>query len=362
MNVRMSGHVATIRDVAQYRCVPAEDSRYDNRLGNDNGVGGSAACHQGIAMRIEHSSPTANVSRRTFVFASASLMVTGAGAGAGHAPADYGVASMAALERRHGGRLGVYALDLQTGHTLRYRADERFKLMSSFKGLLAALILSDVAKGRDSLDVMMRYGPSDLMSASPVTQANVTRGSMSVREMCEAIMYRSDNAAANLLMRRAGGPGRLTAFLRTLGDHTTRIDNYEGHLTDHPLPMDSSAPRAVAETMRRIMLGPVLPISARRQWQKWMEGNVVGRSRLRAGFPDTWVAGDRTGTGDGICNDFAFAKRPGVAPLLVSAYYTAPGVGTEDQEAVLRDVGRHVARWQIPRTSPKRAEPTRHWR
>ena len=296
-------------------------------------------------MRVEESKLPVNIDRRTFLSANASLMV----AGTVRASTNNYAASLAALERQHRGRLGVYALDMQTGHSLGYRADERFKLMSSFKGLLSAMVLSDVSKGRDSLDAPIRYGPSDLMAASPVIEVNVARGAMSVREMCEAIMYRSDNAAANLLMRHVDGPTRLTAFLRSTGDRVTRIDNYEGHLTDHPLPSDSTSPRAVTETVRRIMLGPVLPIAARRQWEEWMEGNVVGRSRLRASFPAEWIAGDRTGTGNGICNDFAFAKRPGVAPLLLSAYYNASGSEMPDQEAVLRDVSRLIVKWQVRR-------------
>lgn len=284
------------------------------------------------------------VGRRVLVLGGASLLM----ASRAPAQADSRVPSLAALERRHGGRLGVYALDLRTGRTLSHRANERFKLMSSFKGMLSAMVLYDVAQGRDSLEAPVRYGPADLMDASPVTQANVARGTMSVRELCEAIMFRSDNAAANLLMRRAGGPRRVTAFLRTIGDEVTRIDHYEGRLLDRPLPADSSTPRAVTETMRQIMLGAALPAGAKRQWQAWMVGNVVGRVRLRAAFPADWIAGDRTGTGDGICNDFAFAERPGTDPLLLSAYYTVPGMGLSAQEGVLRDVARLAVAWQDP--------------
>lgn len=289
--------------------------------------------------------PQAPVDRRVVLAAGGWLLI----AGTGSVRTDRAAASLAALERRHGGRLGVCASDTHTGRTLRYRADEPFKLMSTFKALLSTLVLTDVAKGRDDLDAVVRIGPGDLMAASPVTQANLARGSMRVRELCEAIMHRSDNAAANLLMRRTGGPARLTAFLRSVGDRVTRIDHYEGGLTDQPLPADSSTPRAMTETMRRIMLGPVLPLAERRLWEGWMAGNVVGRARLRACFPSDWIAGDRTGTGDGICNDCAFARRPGVAPLLVSAFYTAPSLQMPDQEAVLREVSRIVVIWQSQR-------------
>ncbi len=277
--------------------------------------------------------------RRTVILGAGSLLL---------APSARGSAasSLSLLERHHKGRLGVHVLDLQTGRTFAHRADERFKLMSTFKGILSAMVLSDVALGRDSLDASVPYGASDLMAASPVTQINLPRGEMRVRELCEAIMYRSDNAAANLLMRRAGGPLRLTAFLRRIGDRVTRIDNYEGSLAAQPLPADSSTPHAITQSLRRILLGQVLKPEAQRQWEAWMIGNVVGRTRLRAGFPTNWTSGDRTGTGDGICNDFAFARRPGRAPLLLSVYYDSPGLELTKQEAVLRQVAHLATQWQ----------------
>jgi beta-lactamase class A len=260
------------------------------------------------------------------------------------AAAEAGV--IGAIERRHGGRLGVYALDLQTGRTLAYRANERFKLQSTFKGLLAALVLADVSRGAEKLDAIVHFGKADLLPASPITQAAIARGEMTVGELCEAIMYRSDNTAANLLMARLGGPPRLTKFLRGLADRVTRVDNYEGQLEGHPASFDTTSPRAIVETARHLLLSTTLPIPAREQLKKWMIGNVVGRSRLRATFPPDWTSGDRTGTGNGVCNDYAFAERPGRAPLFMSAYYAARGMPLTDQEAVIRVVGRAIVEWQ----------------
>jgi len=253
---------------------------------------------------------------------------------------------IAAIEGRHGGRLGVFAVDLHTGRTLAHRADQRFKLHSTFKGLLAALVLADVARGAERLDAPVRFGRADLLPASPVTEAAVDRGVLTVAELCVAITARSDNAAANLLMARRGGPARLTRFLRSLGDHTTRVDSYEGQMAGRPADHDTTSPRAVVATLRRLLLGPALPPSARATLEHWLRGNEVGRNRLRAAFPPDWIAGDRTGTADGACNDYAFARRPGRAPLLVSAYHAAPGMALTDQEAVIRAVGQAVVAWQ----------------
>ena len=251
----------------------------------------------------------------------------------------------AAIERRHGGRLGVFVHDLGTGRTLGHRDQERFKLYSIFKGLLAGLVLADVAAGAETLDAMVRYGAGDLLDASPITSARVGEGALSVRTLCEAMMHRSDNAAANLLMRRRGGPARLTAFLRRIGDRQTRVDHYEGALSGKPLPLDSTAPRALVGSAAALITGRILPEEQRSLLEQWLIGNQVGSTRLRAAFPQGWVSGDRTGTGDGICNDYAFARRPGRGLLVVSALYEAPGMSMADQEAVLREVGREVVHW-----------------
>lgn len=142
---------------------------------------------------------------------------------------------------------------------------------------------------------------------------------MSVREMCEAIMYRSDNAAANLLLRRAGGPAGLTAVLRSIGDRVTHIENYEGHLTDRP------SPQTVRHRARLPKFGGSYSVRCcppRAAAVGKLDGRQHRRSLPVASFSDNWIAGDGTGAGDGNCDDVAFAKRPGIALLLISAYYT----------------------------------------
>ena len=284
--------------------------------------------------------PLHDVNRRSALVGGAALLITGA------APVPVAVDAIKTIEQRFGGRLGVFALDLQTGRSLSHRANERFKLQSTFKGLLAALVLADVSRHAEALDAPVHYGNADLLPASPITEAAVARGSLTIAELCEAIMYRSDNTAANLLMARRGGPYRLTRFIRSLGDTMTRVDSYEGQLEGKPASFDTTTPHAIVETVRTLLIGSALPLHSQRQWEAWMAGNIVGRSRLRAAFPADWVSGDRTGTGDGVCNDYAFARRPGRAPLIVSAYHAAPGLDLDRQEEALRAVGHAVVEWQ----------------
>ena len=83
----------------------------------------------------------------------------------------------AAIEQTlQGGTMGVAALNSADGAWLRHRADERFPMCSTFKWVLAALVLSKVQEGALRLDAQVRYTAADLLGNSPVAQANVARG------------------------------------------------------------------------------------------------------------------------------------------------------------------------------------------
>ena len=202
-----------------------------------------------------------------------------------------------------------------TGHTLAWRADEIFPMQSTFKGPLAAMVLSRVQAGRQSLDEELAYGPADLLPVSPVTDAHVREGRLTVARLTAAILEVSDNTAANLLLAHLGGPAALTRYIRTLGDDTTEILRPE--MRDAPpTGFNSTTPRAFATLMQAMLLGPSLQPRWRAQLRTWMAASRPGRTRLRAAFPPTWSAADRTGTGARHSNPPARARPPPPPPRL----------------------------------------------
>jgi beta-lactamase class A len=252
----------------------------------------------------------------------------------------------ATIEQRHGGRLGIFALDTASGRTLAWRADERFLMCSTFKGLLAALILARVDAGQESLARPVHYTEHDLIFTSPITKAHVDEGAMTVGALCQAAVVVSDNTAAILLMRSAGGPAALTRFVRSLGDTVTRSDRYEPDSNQASGLLDTTTPRAITQTARSLLLGDVLSRQSRQQLEDWMIACKPGLNRLRAALPADWLAGDRPGTSlEAETNDYAIVRPPGRAPLLVAAYYDAPGLAMDRREAVLREAGKVFVQW-----------------
>lgn len=260
-----------------------------------------------------------------------------------------------------GGRLGVAVLDTATGHVDGHRVDERFAMCSTFKLPLAALVLEDAAGGGLALETSLPIGPADLLNHAPITgpliEAAVAAGAphatITVGEAARAAQTTSDNPAANLLLRKVGGPAAFTAFCRRHGDATTRLDRLEPEMNDvrDGDPRDTTTPRAMAGLLARLFGPRGLPAQARATLRDWMIATETGSKRLRAGLPPGWVAGDKTGTGmgDGLTtklNDVAWIEPPGRAPIVVAAYFDV-GVATDemrDQDlAVLAEVGRLVA-------------------
>lgn len=256
------------------------------------------------------------------------------------------IAVIADYERSSGGQIGVYAENIRTGAKLSWRADERFVMCSTFKASLAACTLSRVDRGQDSLEAVIHYGARDIQDwHAPVAKANLSRGSLSVREMCKASVEESDNTCANLLLSRVGGPPALTAFWRKNGDRVTRLDEAEPFLNQIPLgdPRDTTTPVAMANTLRGFVLGRVLSEPSRAIFTEWLVGCQTGANRLRAGLPETWVIGDKTGNnGNDAAGDIAVVWPRAHWPIVVCVY-TRGGTPSDQQLAsAFAGVGRFV--------------------
>ena len=254
--------------------------------------------------------------------------------------------TIAAIERKYGGRLGVFALDTATRKTMAWRPDERFNMCSTFKLLLAAQLLAKVDAGGESLSRKLFYGPGDLLPASPVTTRHAEEGALGIAVLARASVEVSDNTAANLLLRALGGPAALTRFVRTLDDEATRADRYEPDCNQYDPLLDTTTPRAMILTTRRILLGRVLSENSRRMLEGWMIASTTGDARLRAGLPRGWSAGVKTGTSTARhTNDVGIVRPPGRRPLLIAAYYDAPRVSLSEREQVMREVGNAFVTW-----------------
>jgi len=224
-----------------------------------------------------------------------------------------------ALQRRNNTKIGVYAVNLDTGSTVAHLDGESFAMCSTFKGYAAARVLQMVQQGELTLDRQIYVDPKQTaLPNSPRTAPN-SGGQMTLAELCAAAVQVSDNAAGNLVLQTIGGPSAITDFARSIGDPRTRLDRWEIDLNSAIPgdPRDTSTPNALGNGYRTLLTGDVLAPPQRQQLEDWLRGNET--SSIRAGLPEGWSTADKTGNGDyGSTNDIGIAYGPQGQRLLLA--------------------------------------------
>lgn len=248
-------------------------------------------------------------------------------------------AALADLEAETGYRVGVHAVDTATGDVVDHRADERFGYASTIK----ALALGVALRGADAsaLDEPLAVTAQDVADAgyAPVT-ADRVGGTLTLGELGAAAVSESDNGALNVVLRHLGGPAALQAALVDLGDTTTRVDAGEPDLNRFTPgePARTSTPRALADGLAAFAVGDALDPAVREVYVGWLTGSTTGDATIRAGAPEGWLVGGKTGTAGryGSRHDVAVAWPPGDgAPVVVAVLTDHPDEAAPPDDTVV---------------------------
>ena len=255
------------------------------------------------------------------------------------------------IEQRIGGRLGVALVD-DDGTMLRaYRGDERFAMCSTFKLALSAAVLERVNAGDMALDDVISFGEEDMLGYAPTTREHLAEGQMTIAELAEAISTLSDNTAANLLLEAIGGPEAMTAFFRAHGDDVSRLDRTEPTLNENAPgdERDTTSPEAMAALVQRLMFADDLGDAGREQLAAWAIANQTGDNRIRAGIPEGWTVGDKTGTCGTAYNDIGIIWPPSGPAFVLTVYIDRPTAEATDIDLAIAEIGELAAFYMTER-------------
>lgn len=230
------------------------------------------------------------------------------------------------IELDYGGKIGLTAIDIGNNKSIGFNSNKRFPMCSTFKFMLVAAILKKSMNEPGLLEKRIHYNKSDVISTySPYTKQNIPDG-MTVSELCQAAML-SDNTAANILIHEVGGIAEVNHFAQSIGDESFRLDRIEPDLnTAIPGdPRDTSTPQSMATSIQKIGFSNVLSLSRRTLFLKWLKNNTTGINRIKAGVPEDWIVGDKTGTCSyGTTNDVGIVWPKNCSPIIISIFYTQP--------------------------------------
>jgi beta-lactamase class A len=245
---------------------------------------------------------------------------------------------LGSLEEKYRAVVGLYAVDTGGGAQVAHRADDRLAYASTFKALAAGAVLE--RSSAEELAQVVTYDAADLVAYSPVTEQHVETG-MTLLEIIDAAVQVSDNTAGNLLLDALDGPSGLEAALRAIGDETTMPVRYEPELNDVTPgdDRDTSTARALAGDLRAYALGDVLDDAGRKVLVESLRGSTTGDETIRAGVPEGWVVGNKTGTsGNGGRNDIGVLWPPDGQPVVLAILTRTEDPDAEPDDALLAEV------------------------
>jgi len=289
-------------------------------------------------------------------------------------------------DRAAPGRLEVAVQNIESGEVWARNGVQAFPMQSVFKAPLGAAVLSEVDAGRLSLDEVITLEDMDLSPPlSPIAAAWPEKTRYTIRDLLVATVSESDNTAADVLMRRIGGPGQLQAWLNSKGLSGLRIDRYERELQPESLGMPSFRPawrtaqafnaarQAVPEAERRaawdryrddprdtiqasgalnflrsLQNGELISPASTRLLLQIMEQSPTGPKRLKAGLPEGARLAHKTGTSHtafgitAVTNDIGIVTLKDGRRYAVAVFLADSPASSAERDAVLADAMRIV--------------------
>jgi len=293
----------------------------------------------------------------------------------------------AIAKRAAPGVLGFSLMNLESGQSWTWNGEQRFPMQSVFKMTVGAAMLAEVDAGRMALDEAISIAAKDLSPPrSPIAEAWPGRTIYSAQELLVAAVSDSDNTAADVLMKRIGGPGAVSGWLQAQKIEEVRVDRYERELQPEALglasfrpawkgaafdaalatvtveqrraaaeaylrdPRDTATPRGMMVFLSRLDAGELLSPASTRRLVTIMANSPRGPERLKAGLPKGATFAHKIGTGSSFggrtsaYNDVGILTLADKRSYAITAFLTGSTADERARAALLADLGRAAVR------------------
>ena len=279
--------------------------------------------------------------------------------------------------------VGISATHIESGRTVSLRGGESFPMASAFKLPVAVQIMTLIDEGKLTADKMLTLGPVDLHPGSgKLTELFFHPGvALSVSNLMELMLVISDNTAADVMLREAGGPAAVTARMKALGLNGIRVDRstallisaFQGAKSippesewnrelwdklydavperDHMAarraetrdPRDTATPDDMTKLLVRLWKRDALTAQSSTTLLEVMDRCQTGKSRIKGMLPLVTPVAHKTGSLGGIANDIGIITLPGDAGhVAISVFTKGSGRPEEVSEKAIAEVARTV--------------------
>lgn len=234
-----------------------------------------------------------------------------------------------------GGRIGIYAAEVDGTRQATINADQAFPMASTVKVAIAGAYLQGVDEGRLRLDTAypLRIGTGRTGPDGRV----ITRGGMSLtaQSLIELMITKSDNQATDAILAAVGGPVAVNRWLQASGISGLRVDRDIATLLRDDLEKndpvlgldkrDTSTPAAMVRLLGALHRGEVLTPQSRAVLLGAMSRCVTGKTRIPALLPAGTLVAHKTGTLWSQTSDVGIIRLPDGRNVALAVFVTGRG-------------------------------------
>jgi len=261
------------------------------------------------------------------------------------------------ITRATTGKVGVAMMIVETGDTsAAVHGNDHFPMQSVYKLPIAMAALDLVDRGTLSLDQPVRVERKDFVSPgqhSPVRDEHPDGVTLSLRELLRLAVADSDGTASDVVMRLAGGPAAIDAYLRGLGIDTIKVvDTEQAMGRDNKKQFRNWAtPRGSVALLRALQTGRTLSEASRALLQQFLTHGSRGAKRIAGLLPAGTIVAHKPGSSGtnkaGVAaatNDIGLVSLPDGRHLAVAVFVTGSREADADRDALIARLAQ--AAWQ----------------
>lgn len=253
---------------------------------------------------------------------------------------------LAAIAQSADGRIGASLKLLETGETTALRGEESFPSQSTYKIPIAMAALQRAEAQKWALDKKVRLLASDVVygpypSPARTLYLNGTKD-LPLKDLVYYAIANSDNTASDALLRLAGGPAAVNAYVEGLGVRGLKVGTPVGSFVPHK---NLASPTGMVSLLALLHDSPQITPAIRLTLLTAMHQCTTGPGRIKGLLPATAKVAHKTGTSGtykGLTtatNDVGLITLPDGRHLAI-AVYVANSHGEASAERTIAQIAR----------------------
>lgn len=250
-------------------------------------------------------------------------------------------------------RVGVYIVGNDGKDTVSIYGNQPFVMQSVFKFHIAVVMLSEIDKGKFSLDQKIKITKKDLTPEiwSPIRDKYPEGVTLTIAEIIEYTLSQSDNVGCDILLALLGGPNAVEDYFKQyhFKDISIKINekvmqnNWDLQFANWTSPESSNEVLTAFYSNRSNLL------SKETHQYLWnvMKGTQSGIHRLKGLLPEGTVVAHKTGysgaNDKGVTeavNDIGIVFLPNGKHFFISVFVTRSTENLETNERIIADIAK----------------------